>query len=1021
MNIKNHLKPRYISILILPFIMAISVVLTYLDFERRESSSSSKVTSEVNEIYSGVYSTLNQFYWDSVDTTIGVTYQGVQKNIFQIENTPNNMYEKINTVFTHSFSRNKSVSQIRWIDKNGLERYRMNRILDNTHKEKITVVHNTELQDKSERYYFKETRKLESGYIYLSKLDLNIENHVIVFPHQPTIRIATPIRNEENQFEGIIIINFDLTDTFQKIKNINTKEINIDLFNDQGSLRYSNTLTKSSFLDLLKNNILDNNINIMQGYYEKREEFEKIQAAPKSMPYSIIGKIDYAPQIRAQENIFLVVNADSKYLNSILKSNILESLSLGLVTFLLGLILLTLIHRSDKKVVKLNKALKSQLDITEKSRDFKSNFLANMSHEIRTPMTAISGLLDLLLKEKLDSHIHKRLTIIKESSDGLRRIINDILDLSKIESGKSILSESEFRPSITIERCLSTFNGSASLSGSELRLDMDPSLFFYYCYGDEYRIEQIINNLLSNAIKFSNSNPVKLNVTSIINNDGSLDLTCAVVDEGIGMSDELVKQLGESFIQADNSISQHNNGTGLGLSIAKELLRSMGSDLVIKSQLGKGSEFSFTLKLNVIKKENIFDRKNIDIYELNVWLINKENKKSDFINKLFRHWGCNATAISTQDELSTAIHQNTLNSTPLDFIVFDLEHPIGLDDVHNIIEKFTSEQLQKTTLVLMTSSEKNILKYKSSHAKIKFINKPVTVSSFLELLQNLNLVPNIQLIEDNTNSAIKQLELDIINRVREDGAPNILLVEDNLTNQSVIYEIFKSINIEVTLANNGKDAIEIIKKSNFDMVFMDIQMPVMDGLEATKIIRNSLNLNELPIIALSAGVTEQEFYKSNKVGMNTHVPKPIDLKKLMQVVIEYWPKSKKEDIGGAHLEVNNHEISVKELNNLARFDLSNTIYKWLGESAYEKVLRSFLSEYASLDIKKDTLTYAEKASFVHKLKGVSGNIGAMSLFESCEYFEEKLRDQDTSIDTLLDELKIDINTLKNVTVTDNES
>ncbi|MEL0613878.1 hybrid sensor histidine kinase/response regulator [Marinomonas arenicola] len=1011
----NILKPRFIAILILPFVLAVSIVLVYLDFERRESFSNSHVASEVNRVYSNADSVLNKFYWDSVDTTIHVTFQGVQQDIFKIKDSTKGAYSDLDRIFRNSFLMNKSVTQVRWIDKNGLERYRMNRTLEKGKKDEISVVNKDQLQDKSGRYYFTEAKKLSSGYIYLSKLDLNIENNVIVTPYQPTIRLATPIKDADNRFQGIIVINFNLNDLFQQLNQLSSPGIDVDLFNEQGSLRYSNSLSDSSFLDILSNGILNGNKQTLEGFYQKRDEFEAIKSGVDNLPYHALGGVDYAPQVRAEENIYLLVSTKQTYLDRLFKDNLLESSIIGLIALISGILLLTLIHRSDKKVIRLNSELNKQLKISENSRAFKSQFLANMSHEIRTPMTAISGLLELLLKEDLDEKILKRLKIIKDSSDGLRRIINDILDLSKIESGKSVLSKSEFRPSLTIERSISTFNGSANLNGSELLLDMEPSLFFYYCLGDEYRIEQVINNLLSNAIKFSAGKPITLAVNYTTNSNKTLTLSCAVIDQGVGMSDSLVATLGEKFTQADNTVSKENGGTGLGLSISKELLRSMGSDLEIKSELGKGSEFGFTLELDVVKEESIVDREKIDIYALNVWIINKMNKSSDFINKLFRHWGCNATAISTHDELENLIQSLSTNDNPLDFIIFDIENPVSLDDVQTVIDRFSAQQLGLTKLVLMSSNEQNARTYKDTAIEVHFIKKPVTVSNFLELLQNLELVPNIQLVEDDSSNLVKTLEAKIIDRVARVGAPKILLVEDNLTNQSIISEIFKSVNINVVLANNGQEAVDSVHNHHFDIVFMDVQMPVMDGLEATKIIRHSFTLDELPIIALSAGVTEQEFHTSKEVGMNSHVPKPIDMNKLMQSIIDYWPEQivtdKEKSVDSAPI-AQKSKISLDELNQMDRFDLSNTIFKWLGSDAYDTVLDSFLDDYADLNVSSDTLTHAEKTAFVHKLKGVSGNIGAMSLFASCAEFEVQLNEKDISITPLLTEFMEDIETLK---------
>lgn len=295
----NVLKPRLVAILILPFVLAVSIVLVYLDFERRQSASNAHVSSEVSRVYSSADSILNKFYWDSVDTTIHVTFQGIQKNIFKAQDSAKNANSDLDTIFRNSFSMNPSVTQVRWIDKKGFERYRMNRLSNSNQNDHIVVVNKDKLQDKSARYYFTEAKKLDSGYIYLSKLDLNIENNVIVTPHQPTIRLATPIKDEENQFQGIIVINFNLNRVFNKLNYLRSDGIDVDLFNGQGNLRYSDSQPKSSFLDILHQGVLNKNKSVLEGYLQKRDEFKQVTEKKDSDAQKAIGSIDYAPQVRA--------------------------------------------------------------------------------------------------------------------------------------------------------------------------------------------------------------------------------------------------------------------------------------------------------------------------------------------------------------------------------------------------------------------------------------------------------------------------------------------------------------------------------------------------------------------------------------------------------------------------------------------------------------------------------------------------------------------------------------------------
>lgn len=985
----SPVKLKRVFYLILPFVMVVSVVLALLDFERRQSASHSSVVSAVNQAYGAAQAIINRFYWESVDTTIGITLQGTQQNLFArfVEGRGNE--QEMDALFTDAFHRNTAITQIRWIDKDGVEQHRMNRVEGQLHNALI-VVDDSGLQDKSGRYYVVEAQKLKSGYIYLSKLDLNIENGQIVQPYEPTIRLATPIRDSNNVLQGIIVVNFDTAGAFAELDGIQFEGIDIDIFSHTGQLRYSNSVPSAAFLDLLKGDVLNRGEEAIEHYYDKSKIFTEYALSSSEEEYYKSSEMNYAPQIKAQEKLVLLVSARASYLEHIFKHNSLGALLLGSLTLFLGIFLMLLLHRAERKVMALNMALNEQLKISEHSRAVKSQFLANMSHEIRTPMTAISGLLALLLKERLDGNVRQRLNIIKESSDGLRRIINDILDLSKIESGKSVLSEVEFRPALTVERCVSTFNGSANLNGIELFLDMEPSLFFYHCQGDEYRIEQVINNLLSNAIKFSKNKPVLICITSQVCLDSHLAITCKVIDQGVGMSDRLVTELGESFTQADNSMSNENTGTGLGLSISKALLHSMGSDLCIKSQLGVGSEFSFTLNLKIATKEDVSLENKIDIDDLKIWLVNTDNQSSQYIHKIFHHWGGHVTQIKSSEELKSVIEDNIYQHSPLDFILFDLEHSVCEDDVTYTIHRFTESHKKPPKVVVITSDERRWPSYNVMGTQVDVFKKPITISGFLELLQKLKLVPTIQSLEGNQEEALASLECDIRDRVAREGQPSILLVEDNVTNQNVISEIFSSVDISVNVVNNGLEAVNYVEKNAVDMILMDVQMPVMDGLEATEIIRTQYSREQLPIIALSAGVTEQEFEQSEKVGMNTHLPKPIDLNKLMNVVIEFWPERPSQS------------LTLAELKEVEGFDLTNTIYQWLGADSYMKVLSSFLSEFSGID---EPQSQEDKIAFAHKLKGASGNIGAIALHELSTDYEKRLKRENVTIKPVLEALE----------------
>ncbi len=674
------------------------------------------------------------------------------------------------------------------------------------------------------------------------------------------------------------------------------------------------------------------------------------------------------------------------------------------------------------EITRLKKDLVISRRETEAADKVKSQFLSNMSHELRTPMNGIMGMTDLILEGELSHKQRHFAQSINASSESLLNVINDLLDFSRIESGDMQLDSARFDFGACAEDVCGMLAASAHSKGVELICYVDEDMPRFVT-GDATRLRQVLNNLVSNSIAFTNEGEIVVRLSCIESTESHHVFQCDVQDTGAGIAPELQATMFESFNQADQSSTRQHGGLGIGLAITNELVALMGGKVSFRSRLGEGTRFTFTAKFERVSDEDASDSMHAESGDASVLIVDDNETNRSILFHQVSAWGYTAELAESGSQALEILTSSAKDGHKIDAVILDLHMP-GMDGLDLAREIRKIPAIADTKAMMLTSAIVDITPEEMRKLGIgTYISKPARQSQLRECMRDLICT------EGNAGNTNQRDCADIFDATKHSPI-NVMVVEDDAVNLDVVSSMLERMNCIVTPAYDGQQAVALANQKRFDVIFMDCQLPVLDGFSAAGRIKDNSDLNsETPVVALTAKAMPGDRERCMEAGMQDYLSKPVRQNQVMDVLCK-WLDGESGSNNAAEIDIHKPDIILSDANeskvvelkpvakvedkptdsvestesdaivDMAAIDKIRELQRPGKADLLSKVLNLYFTKTPEqlAQIKADTEqeNFDEVKSVIHAMKSSSAYLGAQQLVTSCVKIETVIGQGETS-------------------------